>query len=200
MKKVAALLMLTAATSLAACSHRGEYGYNNGNNNGYNNNGYYESGETRSDSDNGQDRDWHREKVSMMVSELFKKCDSNGDGYISWKEYKACTRRMFKNADTNHDGKLSRHEVYAHKLSMMHKMHREMDNDSDNDNDSYNDSSRDNDSYSGSSDNESYNSNRAGYRGGDNKDITTDDNESNGFNNNGYSNNAANVNRYNQNR
>lgn len=57
----------------------------------------------------------------------FKKCDTNGDGYISREEKMAAVEKMFDEADTNKDGKLSMDEVKAAKKKEKMEMKAAMD-------------------------------------------------------------------------
>jgi hypothetical protein len=58
----------------------------------------------------------------MMEDAMFKKMDTNGDGYISKSEHDAVMDKMFHDADTNGDGKISKEEVMAYKMKEKQEM------------------------------------------------------------------------------
>lgn len=51
----------------------------------------------------------------------FAEVDTNGDGYIDYKEFTVQHEKMFKKLDTNGDGKISQDEMKAGKKEMKEK-------------------------------------------------------------------------------
>ncbi len=53
---------------------------------------------------------------------MFKKMDTDGDGYITKAEHEAFTAEKFTKMDANGDGKLTKEEIKAHYKEMRSKM------------------------------------------------------------------------------
>jgi len=51
----------------------------------------------------------HR-KMDMGMTDMFTKCDTNGDGSLSKEEFLAEKTKMFTKHDLNNDGKISKDE------------------------------------------------------------------------------------------
>jgi hypothetical protein len=63
----------------------------------------------------------HSQLHGDMDRMVFNKLDTNGDGFISRKEFDAYNAKHFKELDTNKDGKLSLEELQGgHKQAMGH--------------------------------------------------------------------------------
>lgn len=86
MKKFVMLILSLVAMALVGCAHGGKCGGKKK----HGHHGHHKSGD------------------------MFKKADTNGDGFIDKKEYAASHPDMFAKMDTNKDGKISKEEAMAH--------------------------------------------------------------------------------------
>jgi len=187
MKNYATFLMLTAATSLAACSQNGN-GYTAHNGNYHNqaanqqqseyptqesqysardqeNRGYYENDQgqyAQGQHERRGEHGWKDAKAEAKVDHFFQEADTNHDGYVSWKEFQTYMHKKFQEMDTTHTGKLTRDDVLAMKRREMNQIHEEMRSEREDNSNMRSDNYR-SDNYNTRSDNSDYNARSNDY-------------------------------------